>query len=101
MNKIIKVTIPCALLLSGSIVLADNQEDPCPADLVNLWKNYIVNTENYTAIPAFLLKNGCMRALVSTDFHAAMASRLDHPEIEKYVDDLYAQLDWKRTSVNQ
>ncbi len=101
MNKIFKATIPMVLSFSSFCVLAEKQVDPCPADMVNLWKNYAANTENYKAIPAFLLKNECLRAMVSTDFHTAMVSRLDHPEDDKYVDDLYAQLDWGKTVVTQ
>jgi hypothetical protein len=101
MNKIVKIAIPCALLFCSSIALAEKQEDPCPSNLVNLWKNYASNTENYAAIPAFLLENECLRSLVSTDFYTAMVGRIDHPEVAKYVDDLYAQLDWEKTVVTQ
>lgn len=101
MNKIFKTIFPCLLILFSSLATAEKNEDRCPADLVNLWKDYAANTENYDGIPVFLLENECMRALVSTKFHTAMVKRLDHPDVDKYVDDLYAQLDWEKTAVTQ
>lgn len=101
MNKIVQIVAPCIFCLSSSVALAAKIEDACPADLVNFWKNYVSSTENYAAIPVFLLKNECMRTLGSTDFHTAMVRRFDHPEVDKYVDDLYAQLDWGKTVITQ
>ena len=94
MSTIMKVIIVSACFLAGA-AHAD-MKDNCPADIVNFWKNFAVKTENYTAIPVFLIENDCFRARVSTDFHTAMEKRFDHPEDLRYVDQLYAHLDWGR-----
>lgn len=93
MSTIIKSLVVSTCLLAGTNVQA-NPGDACPAELVNFWKNFAVNTENYSAIPVFLIENECFRARVSTDFHTAMEKRLDNPDEERYIDQLYANLDW-------
>ena len=80
--------------LLGAVSVQADMKDSCPAEIVNFWKNFAVNTDNYTAIPVFLIQNECFRARISTDFHTAMEKRFDHPNDLKYVDQLYAQLDW-------
>ena len=97
MQKIIKVLTVSAGLMTGVCAHAETK-DACPADLVNFWKNFAVNTDNYSAIPEFLLRNECFRARVSTEFHTAMVNRFDNPDDPQYVDQLYAQLDWDKSS---
>lgn len=101
MKNLNVVIVGSALLLASAVASAEKHENPCPSELVNFWKTYAVNTDNYSAIPEFLLRNECFRARVSTDFHTAMVSRFDHPENPRFVDELYAQLDWKSGSISE
>ena len=99
MNTTLKAAVVTASLLGVSAAQAD-MKDTCPAEMVNFWKNFAVNTENYSAFPVFLLENECFRARVSTEFHTAMEKRFDHPEDQRYVDQLYAQLDWAKPATS-
>jgi hypothetical protein len=101
MKKSIQLTAVFLLILSNT-TFAEKHDNPCPSELVNFWKNYAVNTDNYSAIPEFLLRNECFRARVSTEFHKAMVNRFDYPEDPRFVDQLFAQLDWsKNTSASR
>jgi len=86
------------LLILSNATFADTYNNPCPSELVNFWKNYAVNSDNYSAIPEFLLRNECFLARVSTEFHKAMVNRFDHPEDPRFVDQLFAQLDWRQNT---
>lgn len=101
MKKIYTAVLSLFLLFANTAAQAGKESNLCPADLVNFWKNYAADTENYSGIPVFLLTNECFRALVSTEFHTAMVNRFDDPNNEKYVSDLYAQLDWNKNTTNR
>jgi len=82
-----------ALIASSSIAWA-NDKEICPNELVNFWKNFALDTENYESIPAFLLSNHCFRARTTTSFHDAMSKRFDEPNNIAHLNELHAQLDW-------
>lgn len=86
------------LIILSNSALADKYDNQCPTKLVNFWKNYAVKSDNYSAIPEFLLRNECFRARVSTEFHKAMINRFDYPEDQRYVDQLFAQLNWTKNA---
>lgn len=75
-------------------MLVASEQEHCPSNLVNFWKNFAFNTDNYDSVPAFLLQNNCLRVRSSTAFHTAMIHRFDEPNNETYIHELYAQLDW-------
>lgn len=81
------------LSLVGNTAFAD-PEGKCPAELVNFWKNYAMNSQNLEAIPGFLLTNECLRATTSPEFYLTTLKRLDHPENVDFVTVLYAELSW-------
>lgn len=80
-------------LISAS-VFANDKKATCPSHLVNFWKSFAMHTENPDAIPGFLLTNECFRATTSPEFYKIALKRLDNPENEAYVGQLYAELSW-------
>ena len=91
----LKIISLSALLLTLSLAaLAAPDATKCPADKVNFWKNYAVSADNGDVVPRFLLNNNCFRARVTTDFHSIMLKRLDNPDQDELVDQLFTQLSW-------
>lgn len=86
------ILLCCTLAASGAAMAGP--DNPCPAEMVNFWKNFANKMDNPDAVPRFLLQNNCFRAVGTTDFPVLTVERLNNPDHQELVDRLYAQLAW-------
>lgn len=87
------------LITPAAATLAEDNKQ-CPQELVTFWQTVSTRMENADAVPRFLLNNQCIKVQGSTEFPALTAQRLDDPERQELIDQMYAQLNWPASSKN-
>lgn len=80
------------LMLSSSLFAEQEQGKQCPTQLVNYWQNFAKHAQSPDATPYFLLNNRCFTVKGSTDFAKLIQLRLDEPERNELVDQMYVHL---------